>query len=168
VWIGVILTDRLAKQRLQTSPQRMGWMSPSGFCKTMWSPRIRVCHWAGGLLIPNRLFSPIFYWRICRQGRIRCLRIRVCSSVLSLKNNGTIRSLTWHPSMSDIVTGDRVLKYWQIVAILNHLSRNSTPASDDQVLCKSRIVDLYHPKETDRELDKLLQSILLTSCDTVL
>ena len=35
-------------------------------------------------------------------------------------------------SMSAFVTGDRVLKYWQILAILNHLSRNSTPASDDQ------------------------------------
>ncbi len=68
--------------------------------------------------------------------------IRVCSSVLSLKNNGTIRSLSCQPSISVIVTGDRVRKYWHILGILNHLSRKSTPASDDQ--CSSNACDRGH------------------------
>ncbi len=51
---------------------------------------------------------------------------------MSLKNKGAIRSLACHPSMSAIVTGDRVLKYCHILVMLNHLSRNSTPGSEVQ------------------------------------
>ncbi len=60
-------------------------------------------------------------------------------------NSGAIRSLTCHPSTSGIVTGERVLKYWHILATLNHLSRNSIPASDDQ--CSSKTCGLGHNLE---------------------
>jgi hypothetical protein len=54
-----------------------------------------------------------------------------------IKNKGAIKSLACQPSMSGIVTGDRDLKYWHILATLNHFSRNSTPASDNQYSSKA-------------------------------
>jgi hypothetical protein len=56
-----------------------------------------------------------------------------------------MRSLACHPSMSTIVTGERDLKYWHILATLNHLSRNSIPVSHDR--CSSKTSGLGHDLE---------------------
>ena len=50
-----------------------------------------------------------------------------------MNTSNTSRSHTYQPSISAIVTGERVRKYWYILAILNHSSMNSVPLSDDQL-----------------------------------
>jgi hypothetical protein len=45
-------------------------------------------------------------------------------------------SHTCQSSMSTIVTGEGVWKYWLILGILNHLSKNSVPVSEDQYSCR--------------------------------
>jgi hypothetical protein len=97
----------------------MGWIPPSCFSGVINSPPVYSSTKDGWK-------EPV------RKGWIRHLRIRLWRSVLSLKNIGVIMFRTCQPSMSVIVTGECVLKYWHILGMLNHLSRNSVPASDDQ------------------------------------
>ena len=55
-----------------------------------------------------------------------------------------MRSRACQPSISTIVTGERVQKYWLILGILNPFSRNSVPASEDQWSELGRRSDVIH------------------------
>jgi hypothetical protein len=114
LWIGVALIGNLVKQRHHISPHRMGRMTPSCFSRSISCPPVYSSTKDG--------------WKepVLRYGRIRRLRIKLWRSVLSLKNNGEIISRTSQPSISDIVTGDRVLKYWHILGMLNHYNTLGT------------------------------------------
>ena len=65
-------------------------------------------------------------------GQSKPLTNKVMKVSIVIKNDGAIISRACQPSISAIVAGERVVKYWHILGMLNQLSRNSAPASDDQ------------------------------------
>jgi len=61
-----------------------------------------------------------------------------------------MRSRAIQPSISAIVTRERVRKYWHILGMLNHLSRNSAPASETSIPLRFEAVAIILHQITSR------------------